>query len=96
MEVTKDYIREKLEESQAWLERGILAIYEKQTNDEQESRATRKRNNVGFSGCDAARMSYYAEWIRSGKHLSGDHVEKAKKTMVKYAGQLEKIARGLI
>ena len=41
-------------------------------------------------------MSYCAKWILSGKHLSGEHLNKARKHILKYSGQLEKIANGEI
>ena len=91
---TREQIEEKLLSSQAWLERGILAIFERQTNDEQYSEATKYLNAKGFSACDASYLSYTAKWIKSGKHLSGYHVIKARERMMKYAGQLTLIANG--
>lgn len=78
--------------SQTWLERGILAIYKKQTLDEQRIGDVKYHNKVGFSGAHARSGSYYATWILSGKHLSGIHLEKARGMMQHYAGQLVKIA----
>lgn len=85
-------IKHKLFTDQKWLERGIVAIFEKQTHDEQRVENSIVYNKVGFSGYDAKSMSYYAKWIMSGHHLNGKHLEKAKLKMLKYANQLAKIA----
>ena len=78
------------------MERAIIAIFNHQTHDEQRCSETKEHNNVGFTGCDARKMSYYAGWIKSGRHLSGRHLEVAFKRIGKYAGQLQKIAEGVI
>lgn len=91
--LTVDLIKDKLQNDKRWLERGILAIYEKQTSHEKYVQSTVEHNGVGFSGCDGRYLSYTARWIQSGKHLSGQHVTKAQKKMMKYSGQLLKIAK---
>lgn len=93
---TTEEIRSKMETDQSWLERGIVAIWKRQTRSEQDMYATVSYNNVGFTAADASYLTYAANWINSGKHLSGKHVEKSRKRMVKYAGQLAKIANGMI
>jgi len=86
-------IREKVASDIRWLERAILAIYRFQTAQEQNAENTLFSNGVGFSGADARRGTYYAKWILSGRRLTGEHLDKARKMMPKYAGQLEKIAK---
>ena len=93
MKYTKQLIREKLEQNQQWLERGVLAVYKFQTCEEQAKETTKEENGVGFNSADAHYLSYVAKWLLKGNHLSGIHLEKAKKKMLKYAGQLEKIAK---
>ena len=44
-------------------------------------------NGVGFSSCDANKLSYYAKWILAGKHLSGKYLEDALKKLLKYSKQ---------
>ena len=41
---------------------------------------------------DTDYLSYLAQWIESGKPLNGKHLRKARALMMKYAGQLVKIA----
>ena len=89
---TKEYVRKMLQENQTWLERGIVALYHKQTEDEMASKDTHHRNGCGFNVADAKYLSYVAEYILSGRGLSGAHLEKARGKMLKYSGQLARIA----
>ena len=89
--MTVEEIREKVTTNQRWLERAILAVYARQTTDEQNMEETRWANGRGFTGPDANMMSYWAKWIQSGKHLSGTHLTRAFKRIGKYAGQLKKV-----
>jgi len=92
MKYTKEQVAEKLAKNQTWLERGVLAIYERQTADEQDQHATKHVNGRGFSGCDAGYLSYIAKWLLDGKKLNGKHLAKTRKRMTRYAGQLTLIA----
>ena len=89
---TKEIIKQQIQNNQKWLERAIVAIYKKQTLNEQKIEHSIEYNKVGFSGPDSKRLSYYAKWILSGKHLTGEHLITAKEKMLKYSRQLEKIA----
>lgn len=93
---TKEEILEGLKSNNSWVEKAVLAIFNKQTIEEQISDSTRKSNNMGYNSSDARLMSYYAKWIQSGKKLTGCHLEKARKKIYKYSGQLTKIANGEI
>lgn len=88
MLITKEIILNKLATDQKWLERGVLAIYKRQTEDEKQSEQTSHSNGRGFAGCDARRGTRMAQWLIKGYHLDGKHLEKARKMMPKYAGQL--------
>lgn len=76
------------------VERGILAIYKYQTREEQNTESTREHNGVGFNAFDAEIMSGFAKWLEFGKKLSKKQFEIAQKKIVKYAGQLTRIANG--
>ena len=75
-----------------WIERSILAIYARQTSAEQHQRETRLDNGVGFSAFDAQLGSYLAEYLRSGRHLSGQWVAKGRSLAARYAQQLAEAA----
>ena len=89
---TPDEIRALIDRSQEAVERALVAIYRRQTQDEQESYETKHHNRVGFAACHAGLGTYYAKWILSGKHLTGPHVERARRMVRHYAGQLHQIA----
>ena len=91
---SKEEIAFRLKQNDTWLERAVVAIFNQQTTSEQKSEVSVENNHRGFSGPDAHRLSYYAKWILAGKHLSGPHREIARKRIIKYAGQLAKIANG--
>ena len=77
--------------------RAVIAIYQRQTADEQASQSTRVANNIGFNHCDAAYLSYCADFaIRQKTNLSGKHLEKSRKKIVKYWKQLIEIANNPI
>ena len=92
-ELTKAYIKKMVTTDRSWTERAVVAIYERQTADEQQDGATRHNNKVGFSGPDAYILSEFARWLNSGKHISQKQLALAQKRIGKYAGQLLLIAR---
>lgn len=54
--VTREWLREKLATAKSpsyVIGRALIAIYERQTSEEQSSASTRVRNGVGFTGADA-------------------------------------------
>jgi len=89
---TPEEIRALLDRSLEAVERAVVAIYRRQTEDEQDAYETKHHNRVGFAACHAGLGTYYAKWILSGKHLSGSHVERARRMVRHYAGQLHQIA----
>lgn len=94
----KSYICEKLETNDIWLYRGILAIYDRQTQDEKRVKDTIDRNGVGFNAFDADIMSSFAmvlrERVDAGLPMSLSYNQRkiARRVMLKYAGQLVRIA----
>lgn len=89
---TKEEIKEKLKTDDRWLYRAIFVIFEKQTYEEQNIEATVKANGVGFTGADARLMSYLAKWVKQHGRLNEKWRAEARRRMVKYSGQLAKIA----
>lgn len=88
---TKDEIRALLVTPKA-VERAVVAIFNKQTIDEQSAETTMHKNGVGFNGTDAEILSSFARQIIAGRHLSEKQYALAHKKIQKYAGQLTKIA----
>lgn len=76
-----------------WVERAILVLFERQTQDEQVGSLTSHLNNVGFNSADARRMSFVAKFLQNGKHLTRDKALGVYgPRLQKYAKQLAKIA----
>ena len=93
---TKEQIKDKIKTNQAWLERAIVALFDKQTRDEQATEDTHVNNKIGLNKPDAHKMSYYAKWIMAGKHLNGRFLEDARNRVLKYSKQLTKMANNKI
>jgi len=77
------------------VERAMVAIWERQTADEQETQDTRHHNGRGFAAWSARSGTYFAEWVRSGRRLTGKHLVKARKIALHHAGQLTDFANGV-
>ena len=85
-------IAARLLTSQQWLERGVVAIYSMQTEDEKANGITTHLNGVGFSAYHSPFMSSLARRILKGWHLSIAQSAAARKIMPRYAKQLAAIA----
>jgi hypothetical protein len=86
-------IRLLLENNPKAVERAILALYARQTQDEQSSSTTKHSNGRGFSAFEAKNGTYYAKWILSGRSLTGHHLDKARTIGLRHIGQLVEVAQ---
>lgn len=91
---TKEEIQELLATSDKMVKRSLVKIFEKQTEDEQQSDDTRHNNGVGFNGLDARILSSFAKQVIERDSLSPKQMAIARNKMKKYAGQIAKIANG--
>lgn len=91
---TKEAIKARLEKDDKWLVRGLLAIYGRQTAEEQVCGQTVEDNGIGFNGVDAEILTSFAIQFQQRGFLTAKQLEIARKKMLKYAGQLAKIANG--
>lgn len=89
---TSEDIKALLIESDKAVARAILAIYGRQTADEQAVGETTQHNGVGFNGVDANFLSSLAKFYQSKGFLSAGQVKYGRKAIMKYAGQLVNIA----
>ena len=88
---TKDQIVALLQNDAKAVQRGIVAIYQRQMDDEKSNERTYHQNGVGFNSSDAAFLSSLAVRLKS-RGLTPKQFECGKKAIMKYAGQLTKIA----
>lgn len=102
--VTRDTIRNMLRnDNRAYVEavigRALLALLDRQTEDEKRAADTRVWNAVGFSGADARSGTLTAKFFAKHGRLEDWQVEKWTKPakngyprLCKYAKQLNEIA----
>ena len=89
---TKDEIKELLINRDDAVIKGLLAIWEKQTEAEQEYGETAEHNNVGFNAIDAKICSSFVNFYKNAGFLTKKQMVIARKKVLKYGGQLKKIA----
>lgn len=89
-------IRFNMETNNKWLIHGLLAIYKRQTDDEQNAEITAHQNSVGFNGPDANVLTRMAKWYQQHGFLGKKQIDKCREKMLKYSGQLALIANGEI
>lgn len=92
MKYSRESIKKLLLENDRAVERGIVAIFNRQTSDEKYESATKYRNKIGFNAADSRLGTYYATWIKKGNRLDTIHLSKARKLITKYSNQLTDIA----
>jgi hypothetical protein len=91
---TRGEIEEMLRTNDRAVERAMVAIWERQTADEQATQTVRHHNNRGFAGWTARSGTYFARWVRNGGRLTGKHLDKARRIALHHAGQLTDFANG--
>lgn len=89
-------IQHQIEHDDKWLYRALLAIYNRQTEDEKNSEVTQHENNVGFNGPDSNVMTRYAKRYQRYGMLYGSEKNDCRKRLLKYCKQLAKIANKVI
>ena len=90
----KEEIKTLLQTNDKAVLRGIVVIYSLQTEDEQMVGETIEHNGVGFNGVDASFMSSLAKFILDRGYLTAKQLEYGRRKIMKYAGQLAKVANG--
>ena len=89
-----DEVRDRIKSSDKMVERSLVKLLEKQTEDEKRSEATRYLNGQGFNSRDARFGTALAKVVEGGRRLSPKQIECARKMLTKYSGQLARIANG--
>jgi len=90
------FLKEKLRTDEEWAVRGLMKLYEFQTNDEKNPEYDTEGvvNGVGFSRYDRETLTFFADfWKRKG-YLPDKNMRRLLGIMPKYAKQLRKIADG--
>jgi exopolyphosphatase/pppGpp-phosphohydrolase len=84
----KEFLRTKLGSNPKWALRGLMVIYNYQTEDEKVSETIREYNNVGFTGVDRNILTSFANQYMRRRFLSEKQMELLFKKMPKYWKQL--------
>ena len=90
--MTKAQIISLLASNNRAVERALVALYHRQTVDEQRTSTTKESNGVGFNAKDAEYATYLARWVLSGRHLTGRHLEAGRRIATFYARQLAEMS----
>jgi len=96
---TADEIREMIRTDDRWACRALLAIYDKQTIEEQQSDETLRHNGEGFTGADAPFLTRLAKFYRERGFLTTKQMQclrfsrSGKDRLGKYSKQLARIAK---
>ena len=85
--------RQMLLTSLSWRISAVLIIYARQLQDEQFTRETIHKNDIGFNQVDSKPLSIIAEKLQSGYALSPQEHDTLRRRIIKYAGQLWSIAQ---
>jgi hypothetical protein len=93
MELTKESVCRLLQLNDRAVERAILVLFDRQTRDERRDSLSKYRNFAGFSAAHVSKGSYYARWIKSGRHLTCWHLENARRITQRYTKQLLLVAQ---
>ena len=93
---TAEEIHYMIETNDKWLYHGLMAIYNKQTEDEKAHDLTHHENNVGFNGPDSNIMSRFAKSYKRHGMLYSQDKAQCRKRLLKYCKQLAKIANKVI
>lgn len=93
---TAEEIRENIINNDKWAIRGLIAIYNYQTEYEQRIEETTEWNGVGFNGADGKFMTSVAKFFLARNYLTEKQIYLVRKRLVKYCGQLARIANNKI
>ena len=83
-----EYTRTMLGTNDAWALRGLVRIFENQTEDEQAHATVSHNNGIGFTGIDGEFLTSLAKQYQKNGSLSAKQMVHVFKKMPKYAKQL--------
>jgi len=92
---TKEIIQDKLRSDRQWMERGLIVLYNFQTNEEKSTKETRIQNGLGFNSSDSRYLTWVSEWLLKSpnNHLNEKHMMKVGKMLPKYWGQINRLIK---
>ena len=92
--ITVETIRDLLRTHDRAVMRAIWVLYERQTSTEQLCGVTLDDNGIGFNAFDAKFLTSLATQADERGWLTPRQITYGRKAVMKYAGQLVRIANG--
>lgn len=89
---TKEEIKNLILTNDRMVGLSLKQLYNCQTADEQASHETNHQNGMGFNGVDAPILTSFAVFYMERGYLSPRQLVIARKKLVKYSGQLTRLA----
>lgn len=83
-----DRVKELIRTDDVVVGKFLVALWERQTEDEREDGQTRHLNGMGFTGVDAPIDSSFAQQFLKRGFLTPKQVAIGRRILGKYAGQL--------
>lgn len=92
---TKEEIKALIQTNDKVLYGALKQLYARQTADERKLKETNCQNGLGFNGVDAPFLTNVAEFLLKTGFLTDKQKVITRRKLVKYTGQLTRIANGL-
>lgn len=83
-----EFMRVKLSTNPTWAQRGLIRIFENQTEYEQSAETVNEFNGIGFTKSDGQLLTSFANQLSNRGFLSPKQMNILFRRMPKYAGQL--------
>lgn len=93
---TKNEIKSLLQTNDRFVLNSLLKLYDYQTEEEKINNETVVNNSAGFNSADANVLTRIAEQCCEKHFISIPQIEYVRKKILKYSGQLAKIANGVM
>jgi len=82
------FVRMKLRTSDAWAQKALLTLFDKQTDNEKRNHISIEDNNWGFGSFDAPMMTCLVYKVKRGTALNSEQKEKIRTRIWHYAVQI--------
>jgi len=86
--INKDVIYAIIQTDNTFVVKCLIALWHRQTDQEQATYSALEDNHIGFNSGDAAFLSEFAEKAARGIELSKDQIGQVRKRLLKYCRQL--------
>lgn len=85
---TKDELLERINSDANWVAGALMALYQKQTMEEQAVKGTWHQNNAGFNAVDAGVLTDIAQYYERNGYLTDRQINFVRRLLRKYLAQL--------